>query len=234
MSHLPPPHCPGTWFYKFSIRWPSWADLRFKPMGDDCLLPPTFPSSHLSLSRKLKTYTPLPASGCPLTVALDSDRTVGQPGLSPVPNPLVPWGCLDQSCKRLTAGGSSIRTRITWRSSVPRSPGGEAHLGPCITRVKSVLPGLQLEPASWSKLRFSKVNDHQAETLSLEVSFLSIQTPVVGLITQHLYLGSGCNPGTQLSSPAPPRRAHLKRDFVAGAGPRQLCCLLKSSYCRWS
>lgn len=131
MSHLPPPHCPGTWFYKFSIRWPSWADLRFKPMGDDCLLPPTFPSSHLSLSRKLKTYTPLPASGCPLTVALDSDRTVGQPGLSPVPNPLVPWGCLDQSCKRLTAGGSSIRTRITWRSSVPRSPGGEAEEGLC-------------------------------------------------------------------------------------------------------
>lgn len=98
-------------------------------MGDNYLLLPTFPSSHPSLSRKLKTYTPLPASGCPLTVALDSDRTVGQSGLSPVPSLLVPWGCLDQSCKRLTAGGSSIRTRITWRSSVPQSPGGEAGKG---------------------------------------------------------------------------------------------------------
>lgn len=113
-------------------------------MGDNYLLQPTFPSSRPSLSRKLKTYTPLPASGCPLTVALDSDRTAGQSGLSPVPTPLVPWGCLDQSCKRLTAGGSSIRTRITWRSSVPRSPGGEAGKG-WEQRAQSDLPmGLKI------------------------------------------------------------------------------------------
>jgi hypothetical protein len=119
-------------------------------MGDNYLLPPTFPSSRPSLSRKLKTYTPLPAFGCPLTVALDSDRTVGQSGLSPVPTPLVPWGCLDQSCKRLTAGGSSIRTRITWRSSVPRSPGGEAGKG-WEQRAQSDLP-MGLETANHTRL----------------------------------------------------------------------------------
>lgn len=106
-----------------SIRWPSRAALSDKPKGDTASsLPPSHP-------RKARTYTPLPASGCPLTVVLDSDRTEGQSGVSPAPTPLLPWGCLDQSCRRLTAGGSSSRTRITWRSSVPRSPGGGAGQG---------------------------------------------------------------------------------------------------------
>lgn len=116
-----PPSCFGTWFY--SIRWPSWGALRDEPKGDTASsLPPSHP-------RKARTYRPLPASGCAPTVLLDSDSTAGQSGASPAPTPLAPWGCLDQSCRRLTAGGSSSRTRMTWRSSVPRSPGGGAGQG---------------------------------------------------------------------------------------------------------
>lgn len=106
-----------------SLRRPSWGALCDKPKGDTAFsLPPSHP-------RKARTYRPLPASGCAPTALLDSDRAAGQSGASPAPTPLAPWGCLDQSCRRLTAGGSSSRTRMTWRSSVPRSPGGELGRG---------------------------------------------------------------------------------------------------------
>lgn len=105
------------------LRRPSWGALRDEPKGDTASsLPPSHP-------RKARTYRPLPASGCAPTVLLGSDSTAGQSGASPAPTPLAPWGCLDQSCRRLTAGGSSSRTRMTWRSSVPRSPGGGAGQG---------------------------------------------------------------------------------------------------------
>ena len=106
-----------------SLRQPSWGALRDKPKGDTAS---SLPTSH---PRKARTYRPLPASGCAPTVLLDSDSAAGQSGASLAPMPLAPWGCLDQSCRRLTAGGSSSRTRMTWRSSVPRSPGGGAGQG---------------------------------------------------------------------------------------------------------
>lgn len=117
-----PPSCSGTWFYSLSQAAKLGA-LCDKPKGDTAFsLPPSHP-------RKARTYRPLPASGCAPTALLDSDRAAGQSGASPAPTPLAPWGCLDQSCRRLTAGGSSSRTRMTWRSSVPRSPGGGAGQG---------------------------------------------------------------------------------------------------------
>lgn len=100
----------------------SWTAPSYKPKAGHRVCPPTRP-------RKARIYTPPPASGCPGPAALGPDRTVGQSAVSPAPTALEPWGRLDQSCRRLTAGGSSIRTRITWRSSVPRSPGGGAGRG---------------------------------------------------------------------------------------------------------
>lgn len=117
---LHPALAPGS---TLSLRRPSWGALRDTPKGDTVSsLPPSHP-------RKARTYRPLPASGCAPTALLDSDSAAGQSGASPAPTPLAPWGCLDQSCRRLTAGGSSSRTRMTWRSSVPRSPGGGAGQG---------------------------------------------------------------------------------------------------------
>lgn len=57
---------------------------------------------------KAGTYTPLPASCCPPPPGCRFQQNRGQSGVSPAPTPLVPWGYLDQSCRRLTAGDSSI------------------------------------------------------------------------------------------------------------------------------
>lgn len=55
--------------------------------------------------RKQELYT-TPCFPPPPVVSIQ--RSLGRPGVSPAPTPLVPWGCLDQSRRRLTAGDSSF------------------------------------------------------------------------------------------------------------------------------
>lgn len=82
-----------------------------------------------------RNYTPPPASRHP---RVPIQQSLGRPGVSPAPTPLVPWGCLDQSCRGLTAGDSSFHAddleiqrpakagRGTWRGALQR---GEASFG---------------------------------------------------------------------------------------------------------